>query len=346
MTPTLGPVTVWRVATTFATGPFAVLTLAGELAALFAYERAVALLALRGRRWPTHRRLAFAGGVAMCALAWQSGIPVYAGRSFTVHVLQHLALMISAPILFALAAPVTLAMQTLPRARKVQLLRALRSRPARLLTNPLVAGLGNYGLMYWFFLDHGIVVAMAHAPLMDLLNCSFLFFGCLVWWPVVSVDFIGRRRYSPALRIVLAATGMPFDSFLAIALLAGGATRSIAPSMYSLSSVQTGAAVFWILVMAVTGLGAAVPVAALFRSEVRRAERSDRLLATSGVVRPVSRYGWWGSEVHLDEHGMMPVPWARPARPAPAGSDPDRARGRHEAPGGDGRGGLEPPRPA
>jgi len=319
--PPLGPFgfpAIWRLLTTFATGPWAILTLAVEIAAVVWYVRLARLRGERGHPWPRRRVLFFVLGIFNLAFAWQTGVPIYAAHIFTVHILQHLALMMSAPILFAMSAPVTLAMQTSSRAAKTRILRVLKSRPVRAITNPLPASVGNYGIMYWFFLDHGIVVSMAHPPLMDFVNFLFLFFGCLVWWPIVSVDYIGRRRYAYGIRLGLGLLGMPFDSFLAITLLNGGAKESIAPHLYTLASVQNGAQVFWILVMALSFLGSAVLVAQWIRYEERASRRNDQRLERQGIVVGGSSAAGWGREVHVDENGFIPLPWMQPPAAAPA----------------------------
>lgn len=308
--PPFGWKAIWLVLSRVSTGPWTVATLAGELALLGWYLQAVQRLARRGRVWPRYRTLAFVGGVAMLALAWQTGVPVYAGSVFTVHIIQHLALMIAAPALLALAAPVTLFMQTARRATKVRVLRVLRARPTKWIVHPLVAGLGNYGIMFWFFLDGGIVYAMAHPAFMDLVNVGFLVFGCLTWWPVLSPDFIGGRRYHPFVRVVLGVIGMPFDSVLAITLMMGGATQSIAPNLYSIGSVQTGAEVFWILSMLLVGLAVIPPTAKLLASEQRSSGRQLRQLVDHQQLAPVSERGWWRGQVQVDAEGLITVPWA------------------------------------
>jgi cytochrome c oxidase assembly factor CtaG len=328
--PPFGFRSVWQVLSAVPSGPWTVVTLIGELGALAWYWRRVQVLAARGRRWPVRRSVAFVGGIAMTALAWQTGIVTYAGQIFTVHIFQHLALMLAAPILFALSAPVTLVMQTSTRPTKVRLLRILRSRPVHMATNPLFTGLMNYGIMFWFFMDRGIVVSMAHPALMDTVNTAFLFFGCLLWWPVVSVDFVGRRPYAPPIRALIGIAGMPFDSVLAVSLITGGTTVSIAPGMYSAANVATGAEVFWIMAMVLTGLGVAVPSRRFITREQLRNDREDERVtaasaagAAAATVRSVSSRGWWDAETTLDADGLLQVPWARevsapevPAAPA------------------------------
>lgn len=310
-----GPQAIWQVLSAVPRGPWVIITTVAELAMGAWYLHRVRLLAtLRGRRWPLRRSVAFMGGVVMMALAWQTGIATYASSVFTVHVLQHLALMIAAPVLLAWSNPVTLVMQTSARQSKVTLLRVLRSRPVQVATNPLLAFLLNYGVMFWFFLDHGIVVSMAHPALMDTVNVAFLVFGCLLWWPITSSDFIGRKRTPSAIRALQGTLGMPIDSVLAVSLLTGGTTKSIAPNMYSPGNVATGAAVFWILSMVLTSMGVLVPARRWLNREQRASQKANDRLDLRGVALSVSKRSWWDAETTLGSDGLMTVPWAKKAR--------------------------------
>lgn len=306
-----GPQAIWQVLSAVPNGPWMIITTVVELAMVAWYLRRVRLLLiLRGRKWSGRRTAAFMGGVVMMALAWQSGIATYAGSVFTVHIFQHLALMIAAPVFFAWSNPVTLVMQTSSRQTKVAFLGVLRSRPVQVATNPFFAFLVNYGLMFWFFLDHGIVVSMAHPAFMDTVNVAFLVFGCLLWWPITSSDYIGRKRTPAAMRALQGILGMPFDSVLAVSLLTGGTTISIAPSMYSAANVATGAEVFWILSMVLTTMGVLVPARRWLNGEQRASQKANDRLDLVGVARSVSKRSWWDAETTLGADGLMTVPWA------------------------------------
>lgn len=308
--PPFGFETIFKVLFTFTYGPWAIITLAFEIVASIWYFRAVQLFQSRGRKWPMNRKVFWISAMFGCSIAFQSGIPTYAADIFTVHIIQHLDLMIAVPMLAGMSAPVTLFMQTSSYLPKVKVLKILKSSGFKKLTNPIVTILLNNGIMFWFFLGHGIVVAMDHSYLMDFVNVLFLVFGMLAWWPIVSPDFIGKKRYSHPIRALLAVSGMPFDAFLAIALLPGGATASIAPNMYSLLSVQTGAAVFWITIMLMSGIGASVPLVGWLSVEKRETRRGQDLYNTKHVLKSTSKLGWWAAETEVEKDGSIKVPWA------------------------------------
>ncbi|MHB8262745.1 MAG: cytochrome c oxidase assembly protein [Acidimicrobiales bacterium] len=306
----LPPWTPVRALTTFATGPWAIMTLAVEIMAILWYFLAVKSLSdKKSKRWPAFRTLSFLGGILSMAAAWQSSISPYASKTFIDHVMQHILLMLAAPILLALGAPVTLAMQTVKRATKVRMLRFFSSRPWRYLAHPLPANLGNYGIMYWFFLAGGIIPAMGHPALMDFVNTLFLFFGCLVWWPLLSIDWIGRRRFTYPARLGLSALAMPFDSFLSIALLGGAAHNSVDPQMYSLANTHAGASVFWIITGLISSLMTLAIAVQWAGKEKYINARADHM-SGKGIYTGGSAIAGWASEVKLESDGTMIVPWA------------------------------------
>ncbi len=295
-------------------GPWSIAMAFVQLVAFFWYLAAVQKLReQKGRRWPWQRTLSFAGGLLAMAAAWESSVAAYAGATFIDHVVQHVVLMLVAPILLCVGAPVTLAMQTLAGRQKARLLRFYRARWWRGVAHPIPANIGNYGLMYWFFLGGGIVIGMrpGNQWLMDGVNVGFLLFGSLVWWPIFSRDWIGRKRFAYPVRLALAVIGMPFDSFLAVALLEGAATHSVDPGVYSVANTHAGASVFWVLAGLIS-TASSIGVAAQW---ARKEARSDRRIAAAlderGVVTGGSPSAGWGSAVPVEADGTITVPWAR-----------------------------------
>ncbi|MCL5885490.1 MAG: cytochrome c oxidase assembly protein [Actinobacteria bacterium] len=308
--PHLLPWTPLRALTTFSTGPWAMMTLAIEILSIIWYLKAVRTLRqTKSRRWPLQRTVYFIGGIFSIGLAWQSSIAPYASKTFIDHVMQHVLLMLVAPILLAMSAPVTLMMQTSKKSIKIRILKFFSRKTWRAVAHPFTANLGNYGIMYWFFLAGGIIFAMNHPAFMDFVNVMFLFFGALVWWPLLSIDWIGRKRFSYPVRLGLAALAMPFDSFLSIALLGGAAHNSVDPQIYSLANTHAGASVFWIITGLITSLmmiGIAVQWSTRERSVNARVDR----MSDKGIYVGGSSVAGWEKEVQADSDGTIIVPWA------------------------------------
>ncbi len=224
-------------------GPFAALVLAAVVVAAVWYLRAQAALAVRGRRWSPRRTVSFLAGLVAIDVALQSPVAAFTADYFQAHVLQHLLLMVVAPPLLAMGAPMTLALQTSSRAGKVRLLSLLNSRPFQVLTHPLPVWFLYYFSMFAFFLTFALGFAMDHMWLMDLINVGFLFASTLFWWPIVGLDPVPHWQMGYGLRMVNLVIGVPIESFLGLALLS---STHAAASMYTLDSTHAGGAILWI----------------------------------------------------------------------------------------------------
>lgn len=107
------------------------------------YIAGLVVLHRRGDHWPVRRSLSFLlGGLGSIAVATLSALGTYDTVLLSIHMVQHMILMIMAPLFLALGAPVTLALRTLPPRPRAMLRAVLHSRPARVLTfAPLVFAL-------------------------------------------------------------------------------------------------------------------------------------------------------------------------------------------------------------
>jgi cytochrome c oxidase assembly factor CtaG len=228
----------------------------GCILALTAYGAGLRRLARRPepRHWPASRTVAFVAGVATIAVATLSGLGAYDTVRFSVHVGQHVLLGIVAPLLLALGAPVTLALQACHRPTQVNLLRVLRSRPAAVIGHPVVAlaafGLTLYALyftpLYELSLRNDVVHAWVHV--------HFLVAGSLFAWTTVGLDPVPHRLPHGG-RLLLVLLAVPFHAFVGLALLS--ATLPIAADFYAtvagldpaaaLDDQRAGAAVMWLV---------------------------------------------------------------------------------------------------
>ena len=70
--------------------------------------------------WPIWRAVSFLAGLVVLALALMSGVDQYADELLSVHVIEHLLLILLAPMLLLWGAPVRLALSaSTPAARRV-----------------------------------------------------------------------------------------------------------------------------------------------------------------------------------------------------------------------------------
>jgi len=252
--------------------PFALVMLALVVMAGVWYLQSVWALSARGRAWSWKRTSSFLTGLVLIDLALQSPVASFTMAYFQAHMIQHLLLMVTAPPLIALGAPMTLALQTSRRSTKVALLRVLNSRTFRLWSHPIPSAALYYFSMFAFFLTSAVNVAMTHMWLMDVVNLAFLVASLHFWWPIVGVDQIPHWPMGHGMKMVALLIGVPIESFLALALLS---TTRPAASMYTLSSTHAGAAILWVGAELFTLL-ALIPVFLQWtRVEGRRTARID-----------------------------------------------------------------------
>lgn len=88
-------------------------------------------------RWPARRTTSFMTGLFVVALALLSGIDRYADELLSMHVLEHLLLILVAPLLLLWGAPVRLALGVSPPGGRHAIAALLGSRTLHVLTRPV-----------------------------------------------------------------------------------------------------------------------------------------------------------------------------------------------------------------
>ena len=216
-----------------------------------AYGWGIGRLRRRHRRWPAVRTLSFGAGLLVIVLATQSSLGVYDTSLFSLHVTQHILLGIAAPFSLALGAPVSLALQATDRVTQVNLLRLIRSRPVRMVTNPVVAFVLFSLTLYALYFTPVYELSLRNDWVHSAVHLHFLVAGSLFFWVVVGIDPIANRiPYGARLGLVLLT--IPFHAFVGVALMQGSVP--IAADWYAgvrdwgvspLTDQRTGAAIMW-----------------------------------------------------------------------------------------------------
>jgi cytochrome c oxidase assembly factor CtaG len=266
-------VTLHTLLTGWRTDPLSLVTLAIELGLAAWYVVSVRRLAARGRDWSRARTVSFLAGTVLLIIAAQSGLAAYDDQVFWVHVVQHLLLMNFAPILFALSAPVTLALQASNRPTQRVLLGILHHRVVEYLTNPYVVVAAAYGTMLVYFLSPFYNFSLEHPAVHDLTHLHFLVSGALFWWLVVGRD-PSRWRLSYPAKLGLLAVGIPVNAILGVSLT--GATASIAPHFHSLGDTHVGGSVLWVVGELTSLIAMGIVLYQWMQYEEREAVRADR----------------------------------------------------------------------
>jgi cytochrome c oxidase assembly factor CtaG len=232
--------------------------------------------------WPARRTMSFLAGTACVLVALESGIAAYDDRLLSVHMAQHMLLLLVAPLLLLGGRPVILALRVLRGDRRRVLARALtRVRP---MTRPL-ACLGVFAA----------VVLVAHLPsfydaalregtLHSAEHLLFLFAGMVLWWPVLDGDPVRSHRIGGFARLVyvlaamlpMTAVGAYLDRTSALVYPAYVAPAHALGTSALADQAQAGA-IMWVaggMVMVAVGLWASM--AALVEEERRQQAREAR----------------------------------------------------------------------
>jgi len=232
---------------------------------------------------PRRRTWYFLAGMFAIALALISGIDRYDTILFSVHMTQHvLLILVSAPLL-ALAAPMTLLLRVSSHeTRKRWLLPFLHSRVVRVVSNPVVAWLIMAMVMWGSHFSPLFDAALEDPLIHDFEHVLFLTAAILFWWPVVALDPAPSRMGHPG-RLTDVFLQMTQNTFLAVVILGAPtvlyhhyATLNLAWLPDPLSDQKLAAGVMWIA-------GDIIFIGALMalmfgwmRSEERATPRADR----------------------------------------------------------------------
>lgn len=261
-----------------------------------AYAVGVLTLRRRGDRWPVLRTLSWAAGLLVIAFATVGGLGTYSHVAFSYHMVTHMLLSMVAPVFLVAGAPVTLALRALPGSDvpggvgpRQLLARALRSRPARLLSHPLVAS-GIFVASLYAVYFTGIFEAMMFNHLgHTLMEVHFLLTGFL-FFEVLVGDAPLPRRLPHAARLGLLFVVIPFHAFFSIAVMSsssviGGRFYELLQRPWSqdlLADQYLGGSLAWALGEVPMVLVLLVLLAQWFTSDRRTARSYDARAARDG----------------------------------------------------------------
>jgi cytochrome c oxidase assembly factor CtaG len=242
-----------------------------------------------GTPWPVGRTVCFLLGLAVIVLATSSGLGSYGRVLFSVHMAQHLLLMMIAPILLVLGAPATLALRALPagvtgttRSARAWLMRVVNSRYLRFISSPVPAftlyALSMFVLYLTPIYGWALRYHLSHLAIM----VHFLAAGYLFFWVLIGID-PGPHRPSHPARIVMLFLAMAVHAFFGVIVMQS--TEVIGASYYELlprpwggtplDDQQLGGGMAW----SFGEVPSLFVLAALFfqwaRTEERRARASD-----------------------------------------------------------------------
>lgn len=187
-------------------------------------------LRANGVAWPLSRTLAWCvGGIGTATIAGMSALGAYDTVLFSVHMVQHMILMMITPVFLAVGAPITLLLRNLGRTGRRRVSRVIHSLPARVLFFPPLATGLMIVMPFTLYMTDLYRITLDNDLAHDLLHVVMISIGCLFFWPLVGNDPMPNRPAYP-IRILLFFLTMPFTSFLGVTIM--GSSRLIAEDWY------------------------------------------------------------------------------------------------------------------
>jgi cytochrome c oxidase assembly factor CtaG len=167
------------------------------------------------RPWPRGRTLSFLVALCAIAVATQGSDAVYDDVLLRAHMVQHLLLIMVAPPLLVFGRPVTLLLHATRNQWHTRVKRAVRSRAATALTQPLL-GVSLYSAVV--VATHLTPLILARGALHEAEHVAYLVVGYLFFLPVIGSEPT-RWRLSHFARYLLLLAAMPADMVTGAAYL-------------------------------------------------------------------------------------------------------------------------------
>lgn len=171
------------------------------LLAIVPYAAAVFMSNRKYRKWPLHRFVLWCLGALAIVAALTGPLAEQAHHDFRMHMVVHLLLGMLAPLLIAMSCPLTLLLRTASTAAARKLTAILKSRPFRVLGNPITAAILNIGGLYLLYLtdlyhlmhESILLYALIH---LHIFLAGYLFTVALVYFDVTPYRFSFLYRSS------------------------------------------------------------------------------------------------------------------------------------------------------
>jgi putative membrane protein len=238
-----------------------------------------------GVQWPIGRTLSFVAAMALLGVAYLGPFAAWSHVMFWPHMAQHLAVMMVAAPLIVLSCPVRLTFLNLDRRGRWSLIRALRSRPMQVLTNPVLTwvllvvvliGIHVGPTMNWIVTDHD---AMDYVE-----RPVFLAVALLYYYPLIGGDLISRRP-APSVRLVSLGLMMIPETvlgmvihFAPVPLYSAYVEAAGVAGFDPLADQKFAGAMMWAIAMVLDGVWMMVAALEWWRdqeAETRRMEREE-----------------------------------------------------------------------
>jgi putative copper resistance protein D len=203
------------------------------------------------RPWSLLRTASFLAGLGVIVIATQSSVGAYDDVLFSMHMWQHLLLLMVAPPFLLAGQPVTLLLHASRNPLHTWVKRLVRSRVADAATFPLVGVALYVGVVVGTHLTGFMDLTLTHPVVHQTEHVMYLGAGYLYFLPLIGREPIRWKLSYPA-QLFLFIVAMPVDTFTGVVLTqtnhamfpAYAGRRDWGPSL--VDDLHVGGAVMWI----------------------------------------------------------------------------------------------------
>lgn len=244
----------------------------------------------RHAHWPRWKSICFMSGIVALALVYLGPIDAWSHTFFWAHMTQHLVVTMAAAPLLVLGDPITLAFRASGPVNRRRIVRILRTRTVRFLTDPIVTwvlfatmllSFHFTGFYDWVLANHGAMVLIEQP--------AFLIVAFLYYLPLIGANLLPKRPTHAQRLISLALMMIPEATIGAViyfspVVLYDGYDIARPFGLEALPDQQLSGAMMWGLVMVIDSFWMMWVAADWFSSEERRARREDAEIARTSSI--------------------------------------------------------------
>jgi len=263
-----------------------------------------------GDRRPPWQAVCYLGGLFVVAAVTSSGLASMSTTNLTVHLVNDGLLVVVAPALLVLGAPLSVALSSAGPRAWARIMAALHSPLARVVTNPVVAWVLLGGGLVAYYFSGLLTLTLEHRAVADTVDLGLVVVGGLFCWPTIALDPAPRAGSSPS-RVVTLFLALPYFTVLGMAL--ASQNSPVSPGL-SVDELHTGAGVLG-SVGSLIGILAALAVLAGW---VRKEESSLRRPDATDDAEAAAQVAFWRAtrEAIATEAALARAPVVK-ARPGP-----------------------------
>ncbi len=260
---------------------FALVNLVG-LAILYLWAAARSRY-ITGQSWSVFRTISFLAAMTIMIATYLGPFSTWSHVAFWPHMMQHIAIMMVAGPLIVLSNPVTLTFINLGPTGRRNVVKVLRSRPMKLITNPYfgwsffaLALLGTHVIfvMEWILTDHDAMLFIER-PI-------FLAATLIFYYPLMGNDLIAKRP-SAGVRLVSLGLMMIPETVLGmvihfspVPLYPTYVDASFSTGLDPLTDQKFAGALMWALGMVLDGTMMMIAAIEWWRDQEKETDKLER----------------------------------------------------------------------